>query len=135
MLPIADAVDDRIFTVAAEMNLAQLACAEGEIEHAARRWRGALTLARELGSQRFTLVCLAGLASVLAAARRPESAARLLGAVHRPWHDGTGWADNHRPFIDAYFQAEAATRAALSAESLRRARAQGQALSLEEAAD
>jgi predicted ATPase/DNA-binding CsgD family transcriptional regulator len=118
---------DRMWLAATESHLGLLATADGRFPEAARRFRASLRGAAAAGEA--ALLChgpLSGLAVLAVAAGRPETAARLLGAVD---------AQLRRTGVDllwlvrpAYGRAEAGARAALGEAEFAAARAWGGAL-------
>jgi predicted ATPase len=134
-LPILEMLGDRHNASIVRVRLAWWAGAAGEWGEAAAHRRRALEYARELGSDAFTVGCLAGAAGLLTARQRPAWAVRLLAASERRRE-----ALEQHPFYGPMFgtvfaDALAATHAALSDEAFAQAWVEGEALSLEQATD
>jgi DNA-binding CsgD family transcriptional regulator len=132
-LPLYEALGDRHNAGIVRAQLALLAWRAGDQRESAAHWLRALAYAQELGTDAFTVGCLAGVAWLLTARQQPEVAVRLLAAGDR-----RRAALEQHPFYGPMFRATlpdalAATEAACSPEAFTRAWAGGAALSLEQA--
>jgi tetratricopeptide (TPR) repeat protein len=112
-------------------NLAQAASVQGRYERAAPLFREGLLLSRDVGDMIRLLEALEGLAWVAAALGQPRWAARQGGAAEAERERlGLSQGIPDRDFRDRAIQA---MRAALGAETLAAAWAEGQSLTLNEA--
>lgn len=106
---------------------------QGDYAQAEAYFRESLSMFQELGNKRGMAECLAGLAGLLAAQRRPDAqrAARLLAAAESQLQlSGSSWWPADQGEIDRNL---ARIRAALDRESFSAVWAQGRAMSLAEA--
>lgn len=112
-------------------NLAHVALADGNTQHAAERFGEAIVQFRRLGDRRGVAEAVIGLGAVAASEGRAESAARLLGAGQAALEAlGTQlWPSNRA----AYERSLHAARAALDPLAFEAAWAAGTRLSLEQA--
>jgi predicted ATPase/class 3 adenylate cyclase len=133
--PLARAFGDRYLSGHANIYLALEASADGDPQQAAAEWRDGLTAVRDLGSVPYEVVCLAGIAWVLAVRGQAHQATRLLAASDTGSRGVEPYEDFRRLFPMAYEPALAAARAALNPEMFAQAWEEGQALSLEQATD
>jgi tetratricopeptide (TPR) repeat protein len=134
-LALAAAIGDRAGVGVHGAYLALLAGEAGNRVQAIAAWRTALVQIRELSNRFATAFSLTGIALLLAADGQGEGAARLLGAVAAGPHLALSVDYFRRQLATAAAWAEAATRSALSEEAFAAAWAEGEALSLEQAAD
>lgn len=133
--PLAEAFRDRFRLAMYGIDLGLLASSEGDFERAVVELQAGLRAATEIGSMPFTTTGLAGLAGVLTARSGPAAAARLLAACESTWRDAEQYGF-WRSYFDAAFEAALTrTQTALSSEEFAQAWAEGQALSLDQAAD
>jgi hypothetical protein len=113
---------------------------EGNLEEAEQRYRQSLRVAREVGDRVVIACCLAGLAWAAALSRQEgreyqgESGARLLGGCEALLENtGAVLVSDDRV---VYERAEAAARAVIgNDETFERLRAEGRAMSTDEAID
>jgi len=130
--PLLEAVGNQFNVAFTCIDLALIAAND---HAAAAEWRRALSLAGELESVELTAICVAGVAGLLTAGGKTETAARLLAVSERADRDGAVTARYRPQFLLAYEPALAATQAALDPDQLARARVTGQSLSLHDAID
>lgn len=117
------------------INLGFCAHHEGDYKQAKNLLEESLTNFQHLGSTRGTIDCLAALAGVFGTEKKPERAARLLGAaeaLHESIHAGlmAAYADRIE-----YDRSVAVVRSQLSNDAFAAAWAAGRALTLEQAID
>ena len=126
---------DRFSRYIALYNRSVLAQAEGDHDRAASLFEEGLGFSREAGDHANVAYCLEGLASVALARGVADRAARLLGAAER-LREGVG-ADvyAYRPDRSLRERTVAAARAQLSEPRFEEARAQGQAMTFEQAVE
>lgn len=130
-LPLWPQIGNHGSLAGALLGLGYVALRQGILEEAIPRFADALGIYQELGSVRERVIVLVGLAGVARARGKPERAARLLGAVEALSEDRgiRFWSADRME----HEQEVAAVSAALPAETLAAAWAEGRALALEDA--
>jgi hypothetical protein len=116
------------------MLLASLGTAErlvGDLAASADHYREALELARDAGNMVVVGTMIMGLAFVASSAERHERAARLVGAAARIRQDAGGGPLPE--LLRRLGDPEGDARRALGEEAFERARAEGQAMAMEQA--
>jgi predicted ATPase/DNA-binding XRE family transcriptional regulator len=126
---------DRLGTYSALFNLGRVALAGGEPAAAARMTREAVALAAQIGSRAHVAYFLEGLATVAEALGEVERSARLIGAAEgiRQAIDEAPFYRGYRPNLSLRDRTAITLRTRLDEESFERLRAEGQAMTFEQA--
>jgi predicted ATPase/transcriptional regulator with XRE-family HTH domain len=135
-LAVARRIGDRSSAYIALYNLAQVALSRGDHDGAATLFGEGITLSKQLGDRASAAYCLEGLATVASAPGDAERCGRLIGAAER-LHEAVGvpvyvYYESHRP---TYGRAIAAVRSRLGEEGFEEARAEGHAMTFEQAVE
>jgi tetratricopeptide (TPR) repeat protein len=129
-------IGDRLSGYVSLYNLALSSRARGNHERAAQLYVEGLRLAVETGDKANAAYCLEGLAVVAGAWGQAERSGRLIGAAEG-LHEAVGvpvyvYYEPHRPI---YERAMAAVRSRLGEEGFKEARAEGQAMTFQQAVE
>jgi predicted ATPase/DNA-binding XRE family transcriptional regulator len=125
---------DRLGTYNALYNLAQVALARGDLELATRMLEEGVTLSEQIGDQANLSYFLEGLAVVSGMQQEEGHSARLLGAAERLQEEaGASVYNYYKPDRSLYDCTKADVRSRLGEEGFEQARAQGRAMSFEQA--
>lgn len=135
-LAVARRIGDRASAYIALYNLAQIALSRGDHDRAAPLFEEAVTLSEQIGDRSNAAYCLEGLAVVAGAWGQAERSGRLIGAAEG-LHEAVGvpvyvYYEPHRPI---YERAMAAVRSRLGEEGFKEARAEGQAMTFQQAVE
>ena len=133
-LAVARRLGDRTHCYIAIYNLAQVALAGEDYDRAAALLEEGVTISQLIGDRANLAYCLEGLAAVAAARGDNERSARLVGAAEA-LHEAVGVPVYlyYRRYRALYERTLAAVRSALGAEAFEAARAEGRAMSFEQA--
>jgi hypothetical protein len=138
VLPLCERLSAQRHLAMTCLQLAQLAQRAGDGVRAAANWHRALTLVRDFDGNRLLLApSLAGIARLLSTGDQVGVAVRLLAAtdtVSDAW-DGGYMRQTYRWFREDHSAALQAAQAALGEAAFAQAWTEGEALSLEQAAD
>jgi predicted ATPase len=124
--------DLRHLAAVALIAIGDLARAEGDYDAALSHCQQALVIWQEIGIRLLMVSAITRIAGLSGAREQSARAARLFAAMHA-WHEAMGIPKLYRPH-PGYQQDEAAAREALGDEAFARAWAEGQAMTLEQAA-
>jgi predicted ATPase/DNA-binding XRE family transcriptional regulator len=133
-LAIARRLGDRLSTYIALYNLAQVALSRGDYNRAVTLFEEGVTLSGEVGDRANLAYCLEGLAVVVGERREAMRSARFIGAAEG-LHEAVGVPVYiyYEPDRSLYEHTVAAVRSQMGAETFEAARAQGRALTFEQA--
>jgi len=133
-LALARELGDGLSINHALYNLGQVAQARGDHELAARMFEEGVELSEEMGDRSYLGYFLEGLAVVAGVRGEAECSARLFGAVERLLRTvGAPIFDSYNPNRFLYEHTKAAVRSKLCESAFEKARAEGQAMTLEQA--
>jgi predicted ATPase/DNA-binding XRE family transcriptional regulator len=133
-LALARQLGDRLSINTALYNLGHVAQARGDHELAARMFEEGVELSEEIEDRSYLGYFLEGLAVVAGVRGDAERSARLFGAVERLLRTvGAPVYDSYNPNRLLYERTKAAVRSRLCEEGFEEARAEGQAMTFEQA--
>jgi predicted ATPase len=133
-LALARELGDRLSINTALYNLGQVAQARGDHELAARKFEEGVELSEEMGDRSYLGYFFEGLAVVAGVRGEAERSARLFGMVERLLRTvGAPVYDSFNPNRFLYERTRAAVRSTLCESAFEEARAEGQAMTLEQA--
>ena len=135
-LVVARRIGDRGSAYIALYNLAQSALSHSDYDEAAPLLEEGVTLSEQIGDRANVAYCLEGLAAVAGARGEAERSARLIGAAEG-LHEAVGvpvyvYYELHRSIYD---RTVSAVRSRLGEEGFEEARAEGRAMTFEQAVE
>jgi predicted ATPase/DNA-binding XRE family transcriptional regulator len=133
-LAVARRIGDRTSTFIALYNLAQAALSRSDYDGAASLFEEGVTLSEQMGDQANIAYCLEGLAVVASARGEAERSGRLIGAAEG-LHEAVGVPVYlyYEPHRSRYERTAAAVRSQLGEEAFEEVRAEGRAMTFEQA--
>jgi non-specific serine/threonine protein kinase len=133
-LAVARRIGDRSSTYIALYNLAQAALSRGDHDGAESLFEEGVTLSEQMGDRANVAYCLEGLAVVARARGDAERCARLIGAAEG-LHEAVGVPVYvyYEPHRSLYERTAAAVRSQMGEEAFEAARAEGRAMTFEQA--
>ena len=135
-LALGRRIGDRLSTYQALFNLAQLALSRADYDLAASRLSEGIVPSKEIGDHVNIALFLEGLAAVAGAQGQDERSARLFGAAKVIIEArGVLRYKDHQPNSSLYERTAAAVRTRLGEEGFEEARAEGRAMTSEEAVE